>query len=372
MYIIKIIFVFGIFIILYCSALRMSTSEYYEYYNDLQERVKNKQLAQLMNGQLMDNLPNINLFVNNHHDSNLTKCTSTNALFLRDVPDNLTEADIDTNNHSYDSQCQKVCKSGSARALVITDIEKQEVYMNNTRLNPGIWCVADRLQCNLRTTYAVITASGDIVCRSKFPELFGGPTGDKVIACNNYQYYNRNNKLIDNRTGQPVDPKTVSLYDKNESIYDRFTCVFGTDDYGNQYIEHPLNKFHPFRNPCTIKLTDTGSKAPDMFNRETAECDCSKLGSIELKNALADNKRSTCTGCRNEFQADVKMLQIESECFNINDPAVDARHKLPCSPDKFNLNSVRCNLIKLGMQPVEKLAHNKLMIEFEGQIRVDA
>nr|CAR40194.1 putative per os infectivity factor PIF-2 [Chelonus inanitus] len=372
MYIIKIIAVFSIFIILYCSALRISTSEYYEYYNDLKERVKNKQLAQLMNGQLMDNLPNINLFVNNHHDSDLMKCTSTNALFLRDVPDNLTEADVVTNNHSYDSQCQKICKSGSAKALVITDVEKQEVYMNNTRLNPGIWCVGDRPQCNLRTTYAVITASGDIVCRSKFPDLFGGPTGDKVIACNNHQYYNRNNKLIDNRTGQPVDPKTVYI-DKNKPMSEQFTCEFGRDDYGNYYIKHPLNPFHPFRNPCAVKLTNTDLKASDMFNPETGECDCTKLGSIELRNALADNKRSTCTGCRNEFQADVKMLQIESECFNMNDPAVDARHKLPCFPDKIKSNFVRCDLIKLGMQPMEKFvdSRNKL-IEFEGQIRADA
>ncbi|CAI6372849.1 unnamed protein product [Macrosiphum euphorbiae] len=82
-----------------------------------------------------------------------------------------------------------------------------------------------------------------VICRAKFPKLFGGPTGNLVVACNDTRINNPLNVLWDYRYDKVVDPFTVTLNDSDELLADgnfRFRCNFGgRDNMHNKYIEHP-------------------------------------------------------------------------------------------------------------------------------------
>lgn len=59
------------------------------------------------------------------------------------------------------------------------------VYSENKKLTNGIYCsLGPRPNSNPRTTTTMMTINS-VVCRSKYPNLFGGTNVNHIAACKN-------------------------------------------------------------------------------------------------------------------------------------------------------------------------------------------
>nr|AYH52227.1 putative per os infectivity factor PIF2 [Microplitis mediator] len=361
MSVILIIVIIILILITYTVTISLDSGKYYGYISKSNYKLSNRRLAELLNGNVMSNLPNILT-----NSKNKTVCSTSFALYLTSLPYSLLMTDDyelhnDTTDSVYDNECEKLCPNSSLESLIIRDRHKQEIFIDNKQLYEGIWCVKKRPNCNLRTTYAIMTMNSSAVCNSKFPNFFGGPEGNKVIACNNTMYSDPNNVLMDYKqdreNGERVDPRTIVMDDEDELLNDeysteksyRFRCLFGgTDSIGNKYVAHPASRFHPIRNPCTMQVPKADQSI--VFNSSEGTCDCGTESRID--NFLTDNKRSRCTFCKTVCKINpaqegiqVSLLKIRDECFVSDAKYLEARHKLPCYLGQAGKTEVPCQRI---------------------------
>ena len=300
----------------------------FDYINKMNLMLQNSDIANLLNGNPIGNLPVINIQTNNSEIKRLNECAN-GPIFLGDASDEFV--------------CKRICGSAGKLLNVTTD---DEIFSNGFKLTEGAWCTVTRPNCNLNTTYVRATANS-VDCQTKYPSLFGGETGNRLVACNNLKYFNVKNILWDNLTNSRVTPMTKIYKGEDELLADgsyRFTCKFNEDEQGNQYIEHISNRFHPMRNFCTKELYKAN---PNIKITKDGKCDCGNYEETRVRNKVENDLTTTCTSCYDYYDGDKKILSISTDCVTLNSVYTQLQTDVVCKPEKFiNLGSL-CEKIEL-------------------------
>jgi hypothetical protein len=297
-------------------SLKFDLRGYDQYVTSTNVLLESKDLANLLNANALGNLPSININSNNALINTLQTC--------RDGP-------IFMGPSGSDFSCRQMCGS-NARLLKIK--EGEEIFSNGEKLEPGTWCTLNRPNCNLNTTYAVATANS-VACRSRFPRMFGGTEGNSVIACNNDTNFSVANVLWDNLLNQRVT-EFSRVNDNEDELLDsgefRFTCRFGDDDSGNQYVPHVIDRLHPMRNYCTSSILEA-SRIIQMLPDGT--CDCGEYSQTRVRNRLENNPFTECTNCFHLRIPEDDINQVGFRCFNTRSPYSMAFSSVPCMPGRI-------------------------------------
>lgn len=283
------------------------------------EDLKSDALNSLINGSGVHNLPSIKIETNNNELKVIQSCES-GPLFLGPT--------------GTVSDCVSKCASTNVSLLQVESGE--EIFVENVMLGVGSWCIlGPPPECNLKTTYVEKTLNG-IACKSRYPQLYGGVTGELVIGCNDKRYYNPKNRLYDELNKEFVNPRTIYMDHEEETLPDgslRFTCKYdGVDSMGNKYVPHVSNRFHPTRNYCAKEIF---AAHPDVKFTTTGDCDCGTFTETRVKNKIVDDPKTVCTS--NYMEKGAETLNVGIDCFTVNSPVVDLNTPTarPCTADKF-------------------------------------
>jgi len=287
-------------------------------------------LASLLNGSGIENIPNLNVIT-----------TSPSV----EVANNCGKGPVPLGwMHGNDSDCVRLCANSLATMFEVD--ESSDFYFNQLHLDPGKYCrLGPRPECNLRTTTVIMTLNS-IICRSRDPRVFGGPTGNNIIACNNRRFNDPLNVLWDTKKNRQVTAASVDKSFNIEELLDsgeyRYLCRFkGKDAMRNAYIQHPLERLHPMRNYCASEYIYAAH--PDVKplirldkhgNIANIECDCGDFDKTQVKNIMPSDKTSPCATRWHEIgshDAYKQFVKIPFKCFNINSPITDVTKMLPCT-----------------------------------------
>jgi len=243
-----------------------------------------------------------------------------------------------------DFSCRQMCGTNGTTFYVA---ERDEIFSNGQKLRPGMYCGLVPPNCNLNTSYAVATANS-VACRSKFPRMFGGPEGNQVIACNNSQYSNPSNRLFDNLNNRLVT-QFDEIFDTDERLPNnefRYRCRFSDDEFGNQFIEHPIDRLHPQRNYCTQGIF-RGSR--QIFQNKDGSCNCGEYAQTRVRNKDPNDIFSECTSCFTLYHPDHERAEGGSDCFTEFSSFRSIQTLLPCLPGKFSLQGNFCETINVDI-----------------------
>lgn len=326
-------------IVYYFANIGVDTKTYFDYIRTLTTQLQNKYLAQLTNGNTLVNLPGVELVTPNA-DLNLISSCNGVAVFLGNNPE-----------VNYAPICKSRCGSNGR---VIEVGETDEYYLNDVRLQAGFWCAVINPICNMNTSKVYFTPNG-YTCRSKYPNLFGGPTGALVVACND-EFTNGNGSVFfDYLFNEPVDPQTVIMSNENELLPDgrrRFRCKFGTDVQGNALIEHPLNPVHPIRDYCTIGTPYAHLSAGlEYTDSGWWRCECGDPNITRLENEFQNVPKSRCTAC--PTKSSDSQLQVGYRCFGATSELQTMLSQPPCSPESFTSTGNDCERIVFKIAQTE-------------------
>lgn len=294
--------------------------------NDL----RNGPLESLLNGSGINNIPKLNLVTSNETIATANKCAN-GPLFV-----SAPNTDID------DARCVATCLNSSARSLSV--VEGDTVMYENGQLRPGNYClIGARPECNTNMSVVLMTVNS-VVCRSKFPNIVGGPLANNVIACSNRLIYDPQNYLWDYKNNERFDPSRTRLVDENERLADgsfRFRCKFkGVDERGNQYMMNPWDRFHPFKNYCASLIYRAH---PDVTTRISADgndytCDCGNENETRVRHSVEGDPRSRCSSAtmkRETVTGSREKLTLIYNCFTLFSPIEDVADRFPCPENLF-------------------------------------
>lgn len=296
----------------------------------LADKFGNSKMNALLNGSGINNIPNLNIITTNSDIELANKCG-----------DGPLKVDYTSIN---DSQCQKICLTSNASALMVN--EGENIAYNNAELSAGAYCLlGDKPECDLQTTYAVMTLNS-VVCYPKYPELFGGTDGRKIVACNDSSIYDSKNYLYDGLTQSRVYNTSGIIMTSDgadEKLPDgtyRFTCKFeGEDPRGNRYLQHPLNRFHPIKNRCAELIYRSHPDVKSVFEEDgTITCDCGDIKETRVSNINPNDKTSQCSSIQSTSKVLNKsklQVTIPYPCFTLYSPISHIGTMLPCPTDQF-------------------------------------
>ena len=336
------VFMFIVLIIIVLSTiyffmlLDIDTKGFEEYMKQTTADSMNRPITDLKNANPINNLPVVTFSTTNESLEEMQKCKD-GAIFMSNLDD---DAD-------YTDNCYTICGS---QGKVVTIEDSDEFYVNNKKLSRGNWCVLNPPVCNMNTGYVVAGING-YVCRPKYPDLFGGPNMDMTIACYDSKNPTQLNKLWDNKNNVLVDPKTVVMSDVDELLPDgsyRFTCKWGEDDRGNLYIDHPGNRFHPLRDPCsdTIYRADY-SVHTDFDENNDWFCNCGDFSVTRVKNMDNNDPKSTCSSCALDYNSEKKEAHVPYKCFNVHGTMDLIGKMLPCI--EIDREGNLCDVVRLNI-----------------------
>lgn len=301
-----------------------------DYINKMNLMLQNKNLANLLNANSIGNLPVINIQTNNSEIQRMNDCAN-GPVFMGAVSDEFV--------------CKRIC-GGAGKLLNVA--YGDEVFFNGQKLSEGAWCTVNRPNCNLNTTFARATVN-NVSCQTKYPFIFGGETGNRLIACNNIQHFSVNNILWDNLNNERVTSMT-KLTHEDEKLPDgsyRFTCKFGDDENKNKFIENPSNRFHPVVNYCTKDIYDA---SPNIKLTPEGNCDCGNYQDTRVQNKIMNDPTSTCTACYDRYNETTNRLTIGTNCVTVNSKYTQLQRDTVCKPSKFiNIGNL-CELIELDVK----------------------
>lgn len=320
MVIVSLVLIFVI--IFYFSLFNIKIEEYIKYVLALKEDAYNEPLLDLLQGNTLVNLPNVQIVTNDEYITNLQECKQ-NAVYMG--PDNGSD---------YLDTCKTKC--GGVGELMVIGPE-DEYYQDSSKLEPGVYCTLNPPQCNLNTSYVLATANST-VCRSKYPNMFGGPTGGYITACNNEIFPSTGSVLWDYSNNEQVYPNTVVMSHEDEKLPDgsyRFRCKFSETASGNPYIPNPVNRFHPLEDKCNKTIYRADYSVHANVTDTSWDCDCGSYETTRVKHLDENNIQSTCTSCF--FESTVideakgyKKAKIPFLCFNQNSVWKLALQVPPC------------------------------------------
>lgn len=337
------------------SILSIDTKKHYDYLNTTSINKINSETETLLEINPLNNLPEV-------------KYINTGNQEIDDAQKDALYLGPNIENDNY--KCANTL-------MVIT--ETDEYYLNGAKLKTGTWCVKKQNNCNLRTGYVVSGPSG-LVCRTKFPNMFGGNDASKIVACNNEVYPSTSSILWDNRYGEPVNPFTVLMTDENEQLPNgdyRFTCKYTQDEMKNNYLPHPLNRFHPIRNPCTKTIFSAGDSIKMNITPTDWNCDCGDPHISRVWPLNDNNLKLGCSSCvfikynDTENHTDYK---IPYSCLTNNSPIGKLSDIVPCISEKFISYGNLCDTINLTIHkpyhsiPDTDIGYNLLqLVEYENK-----
>lgn len=325
-------------------------SDYMNYLKNMNLKLKNEKLSNLLNGNSIQNLPAINIITTNPDVNTLQSC--------RDGP-------IFMGNDATEFSCRQMCGT-NGRLFYVS--EGDEIFSNGQKLEPGMYCGLRPPNCNLNTTYAVATGNS-VACRSKFPRIFGGAYGNEVIACNNSTYMHPGNVLWDDLLNRRVNQFT-EFFDDDEKLPNgeyRFKCRFGDDQMGNVYIEHPIDRLHPQRNYCSLNIF-RGSR--EIKQLADGSCYCGNFLMTRVRNKNPNDKFSECTACFSEYLPSQNMARGGWNCFTLFSQYNAIKNVLPCSASRFTREGNFCESITVDITEDNK-AFPFHPIEFRYNARFD-
>ena len=327
-----------IFVIIYFFTLAtIDVQGYWDYVAKLNLQLLNQNIASLLNGNALVNLPNINLVTNNPEIEEQQNCRN-GAIYMG-------PADGD----DYTQQCFNTC-GNQGQLIEISD--NDEYYSNGLKLNVGIWCVIQRAECNMKTGYVVATVNS-VLCRTKYPNLFGGVNAAVITACNNEAFPSTGSVLWDYLRNEAVNPLTIQMTDEDEQLPDgsyRFQCKYSDDEFGNQYIPHPLNRFHPMRDLCNKTILQAARSVGVKITNKSWYCDCGDFDITRVKNQDPNDPQSTCTSCYLNIDPVTKTYQAPYRCTTLAAPYNMVTTDLPCNPYKFTRPGNLCDQLTLKIQ----------------------
>lgn len=342
-----ILCVLCVFVILYYFCLiNVDTSEFFRYISNLSTEFMNKNLINLLNANPISNLPKINLITTNQEITNIEEKCSKGAVFMG------TDSEAD-----YTQKCFNSCGS-TGRILKIATGD--EMYLNGILLTKGFWCSIRETNCNLRTTYIVASING-VVCKSKYPNMFGGEEGNLITACSDEITPQGTNQLWDYLNNEIVDPSLIDMSNEDEQLSDgtfRFRCKPGADLYGNLYIEHPLNRFHLIRNVCnkTVVAANENVLLIDDDN-DNWHCDCGDFDATRVRHENPDDNQSTCTSCY--YSNTNHDYTIPIKCFRtMSDYTKFSESLFPCLDGKYTQVGSECNHLNINLNTVMQVTEN--------------
>lgn len=336
--------------------------------SDLEEtarRLTNHPIHSLMDGSGINNIPNLNIISTNIQVTQANKCGQGPVYIGR------------SENNYKDYDCIKLCANSSAKVITVLD---DELYaFENKTLKPGAHChIGPRPECNTKTTHVLMTINS-VVCRPKNPRLFGGPTGNTIIACNDKNIYDPRNILWDYEKNEPVNPMTLNSYimDVDEIASDgslRYRCKFeGIDDKGNYFIENPHDRFHPIVNYCANLIYNAHPDIITKFNKDANdyECVCGDEEVTRVKHMYPDNIKSQCSSIQYSEQIiDKKKMKITIpyKCFSLYSTIDQVGSLPPCPPEQFTregnqVSSIDLILTKNENEIIEHPNYSKLSSE---------
>jgi hypothetical protein len=303
-------------------------------------------LQSLLNGSGINNIPTLNLI-------------STNVGV--NTANNCGKGPVATGTASItDSECVRICANSTAKALLVH--EEEQYFYESSSLNAGAYCIIGaRPECDTRTTIVLMTINS-VVCRSKFPRIVGGTLGTQVVACNNRTINDHNNILWDYKYNERFDPVTTTILDEDEMLPDgtyRYRCKFGgMDDRGNNFQEHPFDRFHPISNYCAslIYRAHPDVKTKFINNVSNFECDCGNYEETRVRNIISRDKTSLCSPYSFEVRTenDIDTITIPYPCFTMFSPITDVGKYFPCPADKFTREGVQMNTVSIRYTGIEE------------------
>lgn len=326
LFIITIIICFVI--IFYFSLLDVNIKDYTQYLLKTKISLLNDSISKLLNANAIVNLPIINIVTNNPEIDNLQKCKN-GAIFLGD------DASAD-----YRKQCLTTCGS-TGKVIEIT--EDDERYANGTKLTPGFWCIVNDVNCNTKTGYVVATINS-VVCRTKYPNMFGGSEASTITACSDEAFPSTGSVLWDYANNERVNPLTVQMSNEDETLPDgsfRFRCKYLDDENGNYYLENPLNRFHPMTDPCNKTIYRAHRDVKTILNKDSWYCDCGDFDTTRVKHKIENDIKSTCTSCF--YDTSIPNIQYPYNCFTVNSLYSSVSNTLPCKKTKFTVQGNLCD-----------------------------
>jgi hypothetical protein len=343
-----------IFVILVCMvSMRFDLGDYRRYINATNVLLESDDLANLLNANALGNLPSININSNNAIVNNLQSC--------RDGP-------IFMGATGSEFSCRQLC---GANASLLQIGDRDEVFSQGEKLQPGTWCTLNRPNCNLNTTYAVATANS-VACRSRYPRMFGGVEGNRVIACNNSRDFSVTSVLWDNLLNRRVTEFTRVNDDEDERLpsgLPRFECRFGDDDTGNQYVPHIIDRLHPMRNYCSSSILEASRQIQLLPD---GSCDCGNYQDTRVRNRLENDKFSECTNCFHLRIDANDTNRVGFRCFNMRSPYSMAFSSVPCFPNRFLEGGNFCEPMNLLIQ--EQLENRPFefhpVLQFSGRLQL--
>lgn len=295
-------------IIFYFSLFDIDVSKYTEYVLKLQTDIYNKPLVQLLMGNTLINLPNVVIETNNDYINNLQDCKKK-AIYMG--PDNGSD---------YLNKCKFACGGVGSLYTIETD---DEYYQEGALLEPGIYCILNPPQCNLNTSFVISTVNST-VCRSKYPNMFGGETGGIITACNDEKYPATGSVLWDYANNEQVFPTTVNMTHEDEKLTDgsyRFRCKYTETGTGNPYIANPISRFHPIEDMCNRTIYRASYDVHSVVDSDGWYCECGDYTTTRVKHLVENDIKSLCTSCFNEVltinaSLNHKKAKIPYLCFN--------------------------------------------------------
>lgn len=331
-----ILSVFTIFAIIYFFALlTVDTSKYFNYIKNLKLNDLNEKLNNFAVGNALGSLPNI--IYNGQVDNE-----SMHGTYLGLYPENNYKCPYN----------------------IVHITEQDQYFIDGVSLKVGFWCLKKVVKCNLSTGY-VVAGINDGVCKSRYPNMFGGRMATDVIACNNEEYYSQSNILIDYKYGVPVSPFNVKMTSEDELLSNeqfRFSCNFSTDDKNNKFIPHPLNRFHPIQDPCKKRVFDANNLVRTNVTKSTWSCDCGNFKHTRVALEDPTNPKSTCSSCVKRFDETNKSIKLKQpyECATINSFYQKLVDHVPCVASKFSTRGGECDVIQLSLIKVEYESHHRI------------
>lgn len=336
-----------IFIIILCALVlyAMYLLLYYSFDKNIATQNENLavkladgKLQALLNGSGINNIPNLNIITTNAAVSKANACG---------------KGPVHIGSSGTDQDCIRTCANSTASVINVAD---GEIYVYESAiLQVGANCViGPRPECNMKTSFAMMTINS-IICRPRFPDIVGGPLGTTLVACNNRQITDPQNYLWDYRYNTKFNPLTTDIVDSNEILGDgtyRVRCKFtGYDIRQNQYIEHPNNRFQPFRNYCASSIYAAHPSVKTIISDSgNFECDCGNYSDTRVQNIIPGDKTSICSNYVQSETVDVgerKILSVPYKCFTLFSPIEDVGHYLPCPNDQFTREGSQFGLINV-------------------------
>ncbi|UVT30812.1 PIF-2 [Penaeus vannamei nudivirus] len=308
-----------IILILYFVILKVDPSQYIEYLLQLNADSTNQALLQLNNANTISNLPDVALQTNNSDISEMVNCKNT-LKYMGPIIDNL---------ENYRTLCKNTC--GGAGELLVIESPRDYIY-NNEYVQPGVYCTVAPTKCNLKTGYAVATINS-VVCKSKFPRMFGGKQATDILACNDAKYPSTGSILWDYANNEEVDPNTVNITHEDETLPDgsfRFRCKFNETEMGNPYIAHPIDRFHPIADVCNKTIYRADYSVHAKVDESGWSCDCGNFSDTRVSHLDSSNPQSTCTSCFPEKNDSNNIYKIPYLCYKETSPHRLATTMSPC------------------------------------------